>query len=151
MSITGRIKEDMTAAMKAGDRERAAALRMILSGLQLAAKEADGEFGEAEEAKVLAAEKKRRLQAAEAFREGGREERAAAEEEEARLIEEYLPQQLSEAELGEIVDAVIADTGAAGMKDMGRVMSEVMARAAGRADGKAASEMVRSRLAGGGS
>lgn len=147
MSITGRVQADVVAAMKARDKERVSALRMLLSSLKMGEKEAGPEFGEAQETAILKKERKRRLQAAEAFRSGGREERAAGEEAEARLIEEYLPEEMSESELDGLIDAAIADTGAAGISDMGRVMSAVMSAAAGRADGKKVSAMVKERFA----
>ncbi len=96
MSISERVQSDVNTAMKAGDRKRAQALRMVLSRLQLEQKEAGGDFGEEQELAVLAAEKKRRLQAAEAFRQGGREESALAEEAEAELIDAYLPEAMGE-------------------------------------------------------
>lgn len=138
----------MVAAMKSGDKPRLSALRMILSQLQMGLKNARDEFSEAEEIAVLMTEKKKRLQAAEAFRDGGRAERATGEEDEAALIDTYLPPALSEAELGSIVDAAIAAAGATGVRDMGKVMAQVMPQVAGRADGKAISAMVQSRLAG---
>ena len=149
MSITEQMHLDMIAAMKARDREHAAALRMILSELQKAAKEARGDFGEEQELRVLATEKKKRLQAAEAFRGGGRDESAAREETEAAIIASYLPQAMGEAELAALVDEAVTAVGATSVKDMGKVMSELMPRVAGRADGKALSEMVKNRLAGG--
>lgn len=148
MSITERIQEDMRTAMKAGDRKRATALRMLLSQLHMGQKEAAGEFGEQEELRVLAAEKKRRNQAAEAFREGGREESARDEEAEAELISSYLPEALGDEELAEIIDEAISSTGAEGIKDMGKVMSAVMSKAGGRADGKLVSEKVKEVLSG---
>lgn len=148
MSITERIQKDMVAAMKAGDKVRLGALRMILSQLKMGEKEARGEFSEQQEITVLMSEKKKRLQSAEAFREGGRDEKAQQEEAEASLIDSYLPQAMSEAELETIVEEAIGATGAGGTRDMGRVMSQVMPRVAGRADGKVISEMVRKRLAG---
>lgn len=149
MSITGQVKKDMIAAMKAGEKERLSALRMILSQLQLGEKEAGGEFGEADELKVLTAEKKRRQQAAEAFREGGRVESAEKEEAEAAIIDGYLPRGLSGEELERIVDEEIEAAGAVDASEMGRVMSAVMPRIAGRADGKAVSAIVRKKLSGG--
>ena len=148
MSITEQVQKDMTVAMKARDRRRTTALRMILSALQLAAKEAGGGFGEKEELAVLAAEKKRRLQAAEAFRDGGRQDRAAAEKAEAELIDTYLPAGLEDEQLKAIIREAISDTGAAGMADMGRVMKVAMERVAARADGKVVSEMAREALSG---
>ncbi|MHB1389857.1 MAG: GatB/YqeY domain-containing protein [Thermoleophilia bacterium] len=148
MSITADVQRDMVAAMKSGDKQRLAALRMILSQLQMGLKNAPDDFGEAQEIAVLMTEKKKRLQAAAAFRDGGRAERAAGEKFEAALIDTYLPQALSEAELGSIVDEAIAALSATGPRDMGKVMAQVMPRVAGRADGKAISAMVQSRLAG---
>ncbi len=148
MSITEQIQKDMTAAMKARDRRRTTALRMILSALQLAAKEAGDGFGEKEELAVLAAEKKRRLQAAEAFQDGGREDRAAAEKAESELIDAYLPPGLDDEQLEAIIQEAISETGAGGMADMGKVMKAAMERVAGRADGKVVSEMARKALSG---
>lgn len=149
MSITTRVQKDMVAAMKAGDREQASVLRYILSQLKMGEKEAArGEYGEEQELKVLSLEKKRRIQAADAFRQGDRPDRAEQEEKEAAIISSYLPQAVSEEELAALVDVVISETGAEGLKDMGKVMSEVMTRVAGRADGKTVSGLVRSRLSG---
>lgn len=148
MSITRQIKQDMVAAMKSGDRSRAAALRMILSELQLAGKESRGEFSAGDEQAVLMKEKKRRLQASEAFRSGGREDKAIQEDNEAELINAYLPEALSESELESMIGEAVTATGATGIKDMGTVMSRVMARAAGRADGQAVSKMVKAALSG---
>ena len=133
----------MTTAMKAGEKDRVGALRLVLSELQKAQK--DG-FGD--ETAVLRRERKRRLEAAEQFRDGGRPELADQEEAEARIIEGYLPAELGDAELDAIVQAAIAETGASGPKDMGQMMKAVMARAGGRADGKRASARVREALQG---
>ncbi len=131
----------MTSAMKARAKDRVGALRLVLSELQKAAKEGDGD-----ELAVLRRERKRRLEAASQFRDGGRPELADAEEAEAELIAGYLPAELGEAELDAIVDAAVTETGASSPADMGRVMKEVMARAGGRADGKRASARVREAL-----
>lgn len=131
----------MTSAMKAGDKERVGALRLVLSELQKDAKEGPGD-----ELAVLRRERKRRLDAASQFREGNRPELAEQEESEARLIESYLPAELDEAELDAIIAAAITETGASSPKDMGQVMKAVMARAGGRADGKRASARVREAL-----
>jgi uncharacterized protein YqeY len=131
----------MTSAMKAGEKQRVGALRLVLSELQKAAKEGDGD-----ELAVLRRERKRRLDAASQFRDGGRPELAEQEESEARLIEGYLPAELDDAELDEIVATAIAETGASAPKDMGQVMKLVMAKSAGRADGKRASVRVREAL-----
>ncbi|MHB9111497.1 MAG: GatB/YqeY domain-containing protein [Thermoleophilia bacterium] len=148
MSITRQIQADVVVAMKARDRERVSALRMIVSELQKAAKEAGEDFGEEQELKVLMGEKKKRQQAADAFREGGRAESAAKEEAEAAVIDTYLPRAMDEGELSALVDEAVASTGAGGIRDMGKVMSALMPRVAGRADGKLVSDMVRKRLGG---
>lgn len=148
MSITEKMQQDVVAAMKARDKERVSALRMIVSALQKAAKESKEEFGEEQELKVLAAEKKKRQQAADGFRDGGRAESAAKEDSEAALIDTYLPQAMSEGELSTMVDEVVASSGAEDIRDMGKVMSALMPKVAGRADGKVLSNMVRKRLGG---
>jgi uncharacterized protein YqeY len=131
----------MTSAMKAQEKGRVGALRLVLSELQKAAKEgSDDEFA------VLRRERKRRLEAASQFREGGRPELAEQEEAEAELIAGYMPAELSDEELDAIVAAAIAETGAASLKDMGQVMKVVMAKSEGRADGKRASARVREAL-----
>lgn len=144
MSLLERVKADITAAMKGGDRERVNALRLVSSELQKAHKDAAGD--QADEAAVLQRERKRRLEAAAAYREGGREDLAEGEEREAALIEEYMPAQLSDDELHAIVGDVVAETGADSPKEMGRVMSMVMPRVQGRADGKRVSAVVKEKL-----
>lgn len=131
----------MTSAMKAGEKQRTGALRMVLSELQKAAKVGDGD-----EVGVLRRERKRRLEAATQFRDGGRPELAEQEEAEAQLIEHYLPAELGDAELDAIVTEAIDQTGVSDPKDMGRVMREAMAKVAGRADGKRVSARVREAL-----
>ena len=140
MSITEQVRTDINGAMKARDPERVGALRMVLSELQKAAKEGGDELA------VLRRERKRRLEAAEQFRQGGRPELAEREESEAELITGYLPAELDDSELDAIVNAAIAETGATSPKDMGSVMKAVMAKAEGRADGKRASARVREAL-----
>ena len=141
MSFIDQVRSDMTSAMKAGDKERVGALRLVLSELQKAAKD-----GVTDELAVLRRERKRRLEAAEQFRDAGRTELAEGEEAEARIIEGYMPAELDDAELDAIVKAAIAETGAKDPKDMGQVMKAVMAKAEGRADGKRASARVREVL-----
>jgi uncharacterized protein YqeY len=141
MSVIEQVRADMTDAMKSAERDRAAALRLVLSELQKAAKE-----GDADELAVLRRERKRRLDAAEQFRGGGRPELADKEESEAELIQSYLPAELDDAELGQIVAQAIAETGATEAKDMGPVMKAAMARVQGRADGKRVSARVREAL-----
>lgn len=144
MSLLDQVKADVTTALKAGDRERAGALRLITNELQKAHKDAAG--GEADEVAVLQRERKRRLEAADAYRDGGREDLAASEQREAELIEAYMPQQLSDDELHAIVGDVVAETGAASPQEMGKVMSMVMPRVQGRADGKRVSAVVKEKL-----
>ena len=131
----------MTTAMKAGEKDRVGALRLVLSELQKAAKDGGGD-----EFAVLRRERKRRLEAASMFRDGGRPELADTEESEAELIEGYLPVELDDAELDAIVAAAIAQTGASDPRDMGQVMKAVMAASGGRADGKRTSARVREAL-----
>ena len=142
MSVLEQVQEDVTAALKAGERERVHALRLVVNELQKEAKEGHGD-----EVAVLQRERKRRLEAAEAYREGGSEERAAAEEREAEIIETYLPDQISNAELEAIVGDAVAESGASSPQDMGRVMSLVMPRVKGRAEGKRVSALVKGKLA----
>ena len=129
--------------MKAGERDRVTALRMVADALQKDAKD-----GGSDEIAVLRRERKRRLEAAEAYRDGGSGDRAASEEAEAREIERYLPAEVSDAELAAIVDEAITETGAAAPGDMGKVMGALMPKVGGRADGKRVSAAVRERLAG---
>lgn len=141
MSVLEQVQADVRTAMKAGERERAAALRMIVDSLQQ-----DAKLGKGDEVAVLQRERKKRLEAAEAYHEAGRTEQAAAENVEAELIEAYLPAQLSDEELGELVGAAVEETGATEQKQMGQVMSALMPKLGGRADGKRVSAAVRERL-----
>jgi uncharacterized protein len=133
--------------MRAGDADRRDALRLILSSLKSAEKDLLRPLTEDEELQVLQRERKRRIEAAEAFRGGGREEQAAKEDAELAVLEEFMPEPLSEEELERIVDDAIAENGATSMRDMGRVMKDVMPQIAGRADGAAVSQMLREKLA----
>ena len=139
--IAERVKADITAAMKAGERDRTGALRLVLSELQKAAKE-----GGDDEVAVLRRERKRRLEAAGQYREHDRAELAEGEEREAELIAAYLPAEVDDAELERIVRETVEETGAGEAGDMGRVMSAVMPKVAGRADGKRVSAKVREAL-----
>jgi uncharacterized protein YqeY len=141
MTVTDQLRADVTSAMKAGEKQRVGALRLVLSELQKAAKE-----GSDDELSVLRRERKRRLDAAHQFRDGGRPELADQEESEAALIAGYLPAEIDDSELDAIVAAAIAETGATSPRDMGQVMKAVMARSGGRADGKRASIRVREVL-----
>ena len=141
MSVLEQVQADVRSAMKAGERERAAALRMIVDSLQQ-----DAKLGKGDEVAVLQRERKKRLEAADAYSDADRGEQESAERFEAELIEAYLPAQLSEEELGELVDAAVAETGATEQKQMGQVMSALMPKLGGRADGKRVSAAVRERL-----
>jgi uncharacterized protein YqeY len=143
MTILEQVQTDARTALKAGDRGRAGALRLIVSALQQEAK-----AGNDDEVAVLRRERKRRLEAAEAYRVGGSGERAETEQAEAELIDGYLPAELADDELSGLVDAAIAETGASEPREMGSVMAAVMPKVAGRADGKRVSAAVRERLDG---
>ena len=147
MSLIARIEDELKEATLARDSERRDALRLILSALRGAEKELQRPLKDDEELQVLQRERKRRTEAAEAFRAGDREEQAAAEERELAVLEEFMPEPLSEDELEEIVDNVIAEVGATSMRDLGRVMADVMPQIAGRADGSTVSQLVREKLA----
>jgi uncharacterized protein len=141
VAVLQQVQDDAAAALKAGDRDRAGALRLLVSELQKAEKE-----GGSDEVAVLQRERKRRLEAAEAYRDGGRPDQAESEEREAEIIASYMPQQLSDEELGAIVGDAVAETGASSPQEMGKVMALVMPKVKGRADGKRVSAAVRERL-----
>ena len=143
MAIADQIKVDLHGAMRAGEKQRVGALRLVLSELQKAAKE-----GADDELAVLRRERKRRLEAAKAYRDGGRADLAAGEEAEGELIWAYLPAELSDADLEAIVAQAVRDSGAQTAKDMGQAMKQAMAAVDGRADGKRVSGLVRASLQG---
>jgi uncharacterized protein len=143
MSVLQRVQQDVTVALKAGDKQRVHALRLLASELQKAAKDGTGD-----ELEVLQRERKRRLEAAAAYSEGGRGDLAEAERQEAEIIALYMPEQLSDGELEAIVGDAVARTGASSPGEMGRVMSLVMPEVKGRADGKRVSQVVKETLAG---
>ena len=147
MSLIGRLEDELREAMLARENERRDALRLILSSLRSAEKDLRRELSDDEELQVLQRERKRRHEAAEAFRDGGREAQAQKEEAELAVLEEFMPAPLSEDELERIVDDAIAENGATNMRDMGRVMADVMPQVAGRADGSAVGQLVREKLA----
>jgi uncharacterized protein len=147
VTITERVQSDLAVAAKARDQERVAALRLVLDALKKEAKDARAELDEQREIAVLKRERKRRVEAADAYHGGERAELAAKEEAEAELIDEYLPEQLSDDELERLVAEALAETGATSPKEIGKVMSAVMPKLEGRADGKRVSEAVRAKLA----
>jgi uncharacterized protein YqeY len=142
-SILEQVQSDAREAMKAGERDRAAALRMVVDALQQ-----DAKLGKGDEIAVLQRERKKRLEAADAYTDGGREDRASVERDEAGLIEAYLPSQLSDEELDALISAAIEESGATEQRQMGQVMSILMPKLGGRADGKRVSAAVQQRLAG---
>jgi uncharacterized protein YqeY len=141
MAIADQVSSDIKDAMRAGEKERLGALRLLLSELRKDAKEGTGD-----ELAVLRRERKRRLEAARAFRDGGRSELADGEEAEAQLISAYLPAELTDDELSAIIQTVLEDSGADSAKDIGRVMKQVMTAVDGRADGKRVSGLVKTAL-----
>jgi uncharacterized protein len=147
VTLVEELEQEVREAMLARDAERRDALRLILSSLKSAEKELLRPLTEEEELQVLQRERKKRTEAAEAFRAAGREEQAAKEEGELSVLEEFMPEPLSEDEIDRIVDDAIAENGATSLRDMGRVMADVMPQIAGRADGSAVSQLVREKLA----
>ena len=147
MTLIEELEEEVKEAMLARDEARRDALRLILASLRSAEKELLRPLSEDEELQVLQRERKKRVEAAEAFRAGGRERQAEREEHELEILEEFMPEPLSEDELERIVDDAIAENKATSMRDMGRVMADVMPQIAGRADGSTVSQIVREKLA----
>jgi uncharacterized protein len=147
MSLIARIEAELAAARRDRDGERRDALSLILSQLRSAEKELQRPLHDEEELQVLQRERKKRVEAAEAFRAGGREEQAESEERELDVLEEFMPEPLSEEEIETIIDDAIAECGATSLRDLGRVMADVMPQVAGRADGSAVSQLVREKLA----
>jgi uncharacterized protein len=147
VSLIARIEDELTAAMRERDNDRRDALRLILASLRSAEKELQRSLTDQEELQVLQRERKKRVDAEEAFRTAGREEQADAEDYELEVLEEFMPEPLSETELEEIIDDAIAENGATSLRDLGRVMADVMPQVAGRADGSEVSQLVREKLA----
>jgi uncharacterized protein YqeY len=147
MSLIARLEGELREAMRGGDTARRDALRLILSSLRSAEKELQRPLHDDEELQVLQRERKRRTEAIEAYRAAEREEQAQGEEQELAVLEEFMPEPLSEDELEEIVDDAIAEVGATSMSDLGRVMADVMPQVSGRADGSVVSQLVREKLA----
>jgi len=147
MTMIARIEDELKQARLARDGERRDALSLILSSLRSAEKELQRPLSDDEELQVLQRERKRRAEAADAYEAAGREEQAEAEEYELEVLEEFMPEPLSEDELEEIIDDVIAEVGATSLRDLGRVMADVMPQVSGRADGSTVSQLVREKLA----
>ena len=147
MSVLARIEEELRAARLARDADRRDALSLLVSALRSAEKELQRALTDDESLQVLQRERKKRVEAAEAFRNAGREEQADDEEQELAVLEEFMPEPLSEDEIEAIVDDAIAEVGATSMRDIGRVMADVMPQVSGRADGSTVSQLVREKLA----
>jgi uncharacterized protein YqeY len=147
VSRIAEIEDEIKEAMKARDAERRDALRLIVNALKNSEKELQRPLSDDEELQVLQRERKRRAEAAEAYRSAGHDDRAEAEERELAILEEFMPEPLSEEEIEDIVDDAIAEVGATSMADLGRVMADVMPQIAGRADGSQVSQIVREKLA----
>jgi uncharacterized protein len=141
MTVLEQVQDDARTAMKAREREKAQALRLVVDALQQ-----DAKLGKGDEIAVLQRERKKRVEAAEAYEGAGRAEQAAGERFEAELIEGYLPAQLSDEELDGLVAEAVAETGATEQKQMGQVMAALKPRVGGRADGKRVSTAVRQKL-----
>jgi uncharacterized protein YqeY len=147
MSLIAQIEDELKQAMRARDQERTDTLRITLASLRSAEKELQRPLKDDEELQVLQRERKRRTEAAEAFRKGDRPAQAEKEERELAVIEEFMPAPMSEEDIERIIDDAIAETGATSLRDLGRVMADVMPQVAGRADGSTVSQLVREKLA----
>ena len=147
MTLIADIEGELKDARRARDDQRRDALALVLNALRSAEKELQRSLSDEESLQVLQRERKKRVEAMEAFDAAGREEQADREEFELDVIEEFMPDQLSEDELEEIVDDVIAEVGATSIRDLGRVMADVMPQVSGRADGSTVSQLVREKLA----
>jgi uncharacterized protein len=147
VTLIDRLETEVRDAMLARENDRRDALRLILASLRSAEKDLQRPLSEDEELQVLQRERKKRHEAADAFRGGGREEQAANEDAELAVLAEFMPEPISEDEVERIVDDAIAENKATSMRDMGRVMADVMPQIAGRADGSAVSQLVREKLA----
>jgi uncharacterized protein YqeY len=147
VSLIARIESELKGAMRSRDELRTGTLRLTLAALRSAEKELGRPLKDDEELQVLQRERKRRTEAAEAFRGAGRDDQADREEGELAVIEEFMPEPIGEEDLERIVDDAIAETGATSLRDLGRVMADVMPQVAGRADGSTVSQLVREKLA----
>jgi uncharacterized protein YqeY len=147
VTLIEELEDDLKEAMRERDEDRRDVLRLILNALRNAEKDLQRPLTEEEELQVLQRERKKRLEAAEAYRSAGREEQADDEEYELEVLEDYMPEPLSEEEIERIVDDAIAENGATSLADLGRVMADVMPQIAGRADGSTVSQIVREKLA----
>jgi uncharacterized protein YqeY len=148
MALKAQIHNDMKTALKAGEKDRLSVIRMLLAAIQMREIEAREDISDSEVLQVVEKLIKQRKDAANQYADAGRQDRADQELSEADMLQAYLPEQLSEAELTQLIAEVIAETGAASMKDMGKVMAEMRNRAQGKADMSALSALVKAKLAG---
>ncbi len=148
MDFTDRLHRELQAALKAGRKVEASTLRLLLTAVKNREVERRGQLSEPEILQVIVKESNQRREAIQQFRQGGREDLARKEEAELQILETFLPQAISPEELSAKVREAIAATGAKSVKDMGKVMSHLMAQLAGRADGKVVSQLVRQELSG---
>lgn len=146
MALADQIDQDLTAALKAGQNERLSVLRLIKTALKYQQIQSGQELSDADVMKVLQREAKQRRDSIKQYTDGGREDLAQDEQRELAIIEQYLPQQMSQDELAKIVDRAVTETGASGPAQMGVVIGTVMKEVAGRADGAAVSALVKQRL-----
>jgi len=146
MSLKGKITDDMKSAMKAGDKDRLRAVRMILAAIKQIEVDTRTELDDATVLSVLDKMVKQRRDSVEQFQKGGRDDLVNIELAEIAVIETYLPEQLSDEELDTLIDEVISATGAESIRDMGKVMGQIKSKAAGRADMGAVSAKVKARL-----
>lgn len=146
MSLLTDLNEDIKIAMKAHDKERLSVLRMIKASLQNEAIKQGGELSEEEELTVLSREKKQRNESLEEFKNAGRDDLVQPLLKELAIVDEYLPEQLSEEEVSALVKEAVNETGASSPKDMGKVMSALMPKVKGKADGKLVSRLVKENL-----
>ena len=147
MNLIPRIEDELKQARLARDDDRRDALALVLASLRSAEKELRRPLSEDEELQVMQRERKKRAEAFEAFERAGRDEQADKEDFELAVLEEFMPEPLTEEELEEIIDEVIAEVGATSIRDLGRVMADVMPQVSGRTDGSAVSQLVREKLA----
>ena len=146
MSLSEQIQKDMYAAMKNGEKDKTVTLRSTLSKLKDKRIDKQDDLSEQEELQVIKTMVKQRYESIEMYEKGGRDDLVAKEKTELEILETFLPQMMSAEELGTLINAVIAETGATSMSDIGKIMPEVMKRSAGRADGKLAQSLVRDKL-----
>ena len=144
--MQGKIQEDLKQAQLSRDELKTSTLRLLLSEIKNTGIQKGGELSEADIIPVIQKEVKKRIEAAEGFRSGGREEQAKKEEDEAKILEEYLPAQITDEELTQVVENSIKEIGAVGLSDMGKVIGAVMGKVSGRADGGRVSGLVKERL-----